>query len=126
MATDGFIYRASTTPTLVVEVDAVLGFAGTRESRSTVHPIPTGGVSVVVRPHGPRTGTFQFALRGATAQARAEALEASLATGARHYLSGTVGGTSTWQWFVTGQVTFERVHDVRGAVWLVSAEWTAA
>lgn len=126
MATDGFVYRASTPTTLVAEVDAVLGFEARREARTTVHSIPTGGNATVVRPHGPRTGTFVLAFRGATAQARAEALEASLATGARHYLSGTVGGTSTWLWSVTGAIVVERVHDVRGLVWQVSADWTAA
>lgn len=122
---DGTIYRRGTPNVLVATVDAVLGFEGQRESRTVTTPIPAGGNAMVIRPHGPRQGTFRFAFVGATAQTRAEALEASLATGSPHYLSGTPGGTAGFFFTATGNLSFERVHDVRGAVWIVTADWSA-
>lgn len=123
---DGILYRSGSPATTVATIDAVLAFEGQRESRSVVQAIPTGGVAIVVRPHGPRTGTFQFMVSGADAQTRAKAIETSLALGTRHYLSASTGEASAFTWLCTGALTIQRVHDVNGAAWIVSATWTSA
>lgn len=123
---DGNLYRSGTPNVTVATVDAVLNFEGSRESRSVVQDIPTGGVAIVVRPHGPRTGTFELFFGGPNAQARAKAAETSLATGTRHYLSAELGEAGAFTWLTTGTLRIRRVHEARGAFWIVSANWTAA
>lgn len=123
---DGILYRADTPTRTIATVDAVLQFAGQRESRTVVHSIPTGGVALVVRPHGPRTGTFRFLFAGADAQTRAKDAETSLATGTRHFLSPGTGEPGAFSWYVTGSLTIERVHEAHGMQWIVEAQWTSA
>ncbi|WP_144719237.1 hypothetical protein [Agrococcus jejuensis] len=123
---DGILYRSGTPNVTVATVDAVLQFEGQRESRSVVQAIPTGGVAIVIRAHGPRTGIFQLMFAGTDAQTRAKAAEASLANGTRHYLAASMGEAGAFTWLTTGALSIERVHDVNGAVWIVSAAWTAA
>lgn len=122
--TDGFVYRSGSPSTLVSTVDAILDFESTRESRSIIRAIPAGGTARVIRPHGPRTGTFRFLFTGSNAQSRATALEASLGTGASHFLSGTTGLPPAWVWTVTGNLSVQRVHEAGGKGWIVVADWT--
>lgn len=125
MSIDAVLWRAGTPSVSVGDVDLLLAFDYSRESRTVVTPPAGIGVTRTIYPHGPRAGLFRFGFGGATARARASACEMSLATGLPHYLvNAALPEVDAWRWLVDGQISVERSHDVHGRFWIVTAAWT--